>query len=278
MSTTISAAWRGPIDLWLIELSAQALSKDTRYTRRQHLEHAARRLGDDPWAITGPDLVLYVATQDWMPETIRAHRTSLRGFYQWATREGHVDESPALALPRVKPSAPNPRPAPDSVYHPALAEADPREVLLMRLAAEHGLRRGECVQVHPRRDMVEDLTGWSLVVHGKGGKERTVPLLDDVARLLLSLPPGYAFPGAVDGHLSARWAGKLINRLLPGDWTIHKLRHRAGTSWWEASDRDLLLVAELLGHASVSTTQRYVKDTQRRHRAVIKAAAGRQAA
>lgn len=277
MSGNISAAWRTEIDRWLLTLVAQGLRRDTRYTRRQHIEHAARRLGADPWVVTGMELVEYVAMQVWERETIRGHRTTLRQFYAWGLREGLVDESPALALPRVKASEPNPKPAPDSVYHPALAEADDRERLLLRLAAEHGLRRGECVLVHTRRDLVEDLTGWSLVVHGKGGKERTVPLLDDVARLLRALPPGWAFPGAVDGHLSARWAGKLINRLLPGEWTIHKLRHRAGTKWWEASDRDLLLVAELLGHASVATTQRYVRNNQNRHRAVLNAAAGKAA-
>lgn len=46
------------------------------------------------------------------------------------------------------------------------------------------LRRCEIAAIHSR-DLVEDLLGWSLVVHGKGSRERTVPLLADVA---LKLP------------------------------------------------------------------------------------------
>jgi integrase len=158
----------------------------------------------------------------------------------------------------VRPAPPNPRPAPDQVYRPALAAAGRRERLILRLAADHGLRRGEIAVVHSR-DLVEDLDGWSLVVHGKGGRERLVPLLDDVAAELRSLPDGYAFPGRDGGHLSPRWVGRLVTRLLEGDWTTHKLRHRAATAWWEASGHDVLTVGELLGHADPKTTKLYVR-------------------
>lgn len=275
MTARVGAEWAIAIDAWLAWCALiPRHSPDTRYTRRQQLQRLARTIGvADPWLVDARTLVGWFDRQDWKTETRRANRTTLIGFYRWAAIEGHIVTSPAEHLPVVKPSVPNPMPAPDSVYLPALAAADERETLMMRLAAQHGMRRGEIVLVHTRRDLVEDLLGWSLIVHGKGGKERVIPLLDDVAAQLRAMPAGWAFPGDVNGHLSARWAGKLVNRLLAGDWTIHKLRHRAATEWWEASEHDLFVVQSLLGHASPATTQRYVLIAQQRLRETVRRAA-----
>ncbi len=106
------------------------------------------------------------------------------------------------------------------------------------------------------RDVIESLDGWVLCVHGKGGKTRMLPLVDDVARRLRARPKGYAFPGQIDGHLSPAHVGKLIARVLPDHWTAHTLRHRFATAAYRA-DRDLIAVQQLLGHSSVATTQRY---------------------
>ena len=222
-------------------MRAQASARTTIVTRRQHVHHLARTIGvDDPWAVSRSELLAWAGRMDWQPETRRCRRMTLRSFYAFGVEAGHVEASPALALPRVKAPDPNPRPIPDGVYAEALALADDRERLMLRLAAEHGLRRGEVAVVHTRYDMVQDLTGWSLIVHGKGGKDRIVPLLDDVAAQLLALPSGYAFPGNDGGHLSPRWVGKLMTNLLPDDWTIHKARHRAATRFHEAAGGDLL--------------------------------------
>lgn len=142
---------------------------------------------------------------------------------------------------------------------------------MVALAAEAGLRRAEVAVVHSD-DLVEDLVGWSLLVHGKGGRTRIVPLKADLAASLRKLPPGYAFPGRDHGHLSPRWVGKLMTRLLPGDWTMHKLRHRAGSKWWESSGHDLFVVQELLGHADPKTTRVYVDVARARLRAAVEAA------
>jgi integrase/recombinase XerC len=242
--------------------------------RTYQLGRVARMLGSaSPWSVTPAALSTWSGSvSHWAANTRRSYRTTLRGFYRWAVEDGRVDRSPATTLPRVRPAPPNPRPAPDQVYRPALAAASPRERLMLRLAADHGLRRGEISVVHSR-DLLEDLAGWTLLVHGKGGKDRLVPLLVDVAAELRRLPEGYAFPGRVDGHLSPRWVGKLVSRLLEGDWTTHKLRHRAATAWWEASDHDVLTVGELLGHADPKTTRLYVKVHDARLRAVVNAAA-----
>lgn len=242
-------------------------------TRSEHLRLLAKSIDAGPWDVTGEQLRAWftVRAAGWMPNTARSRRTTYRAFYAWAVEAGHVEASPALAIPRQPLPIARPRPVPDAAYQAAIAAAGPRERLMCRLAAEHGLRRAEVAQVWPARDVVADLYGWSLVVRGKGGKERMVPLLDDVARELLASGPGYAFPGQDNGHLSPRWVGTIIGRLIPGDYTMHKLRHRAGTLWYERSG-DLAAVQDLLGHASPATTRTYVQVNARRLRAVVEGA------
>lgn len=269
----ISLGWQDAIANHGLHMMAMGIRRTTIDLRRYQLARLGRMLAVDPWLVTPAALVAWAASvAHWSANTRRSYRTTIRGFYRWAVDAGHVQASPALSLPRVRPSPPNPRPAPDQVYRPALAAASAREQLMLRLMAEHGLRRGEVAVVHTR-DLEHDLTGSSLLVHGKGGKDRVVPLLDDLAAVLRSLPDGYAFPGRVDGHLSPAWVGKVVSRLLVDDWTGHKLRHRAATAWWEASGHDVLTVGELLGHADPKTTRLYVKVRDARLRDVVNRAA-----
>lgn len=253
---TLTGAWSTAIEAYLLAQRAGGSPETTLATRRQHLQHLARRVDVEPWAMTGALLVEWAGAQAWKPETRRGRRSSFRSFYAWGLVCGHVEVSPALSLPKVRPVEPKPRPAPDRVYHEALMAAPPRERLMLRLGAEIGMRRAEVAQVHTD-DLIEDMVGWSLRVHGKGLRERVVPLTPGVAADLLALPYGYAFPGAIDGHLSPRWVGKIITTLMPGKWTMHTLRHRFATRAY-AVDRDVFTVQELLGHASPATTRRYV--------------------
>lgn len=271
MGTT--RGWQDAVEAFAVHMATMGIRSTTIDLRRYQLGRVARMTSSgDPWAVRPEDLAAWAASVRWAANTRRSYRTTLRGFYRWGVEAGHVDVSPALGLPRVRPAPPNPRPAPDHVYRPALAAAGRRERMMLRLMAEHGLRRGEVALVHTR-DLERDLAGWSLLVHGKGGRERIVPLLDDVAALLRGLPGGYAFPGRIDGHLSPAWVGKVVSRLLVDDWTGHKLRHRAGTAWWVASGHDVLTVGELLGHADPKTTRLYVKVPDARLREVVNAAA-----
>lgn len=159
----------------------------------------------------------------------------------------------------MRPEPPCPRPTPEPAYRDGLAAADGRTWLILSLAASCAMRRGEIAQVN-ERDLLDDLTGRSLVVHGKGGKLRIVPLPADLAeavRIACRAGGGWAFPGQIGGHLSPQRVGILASRVLPGDWTLHTLRHRCATVAHNL-DHDLLSVKRLLGHASVATTERYV--------------------
>ena len=150
----------------------------------------------------------------------------------------------------------------------ALRKATDGERLMLRLGAECGLRRPEIAKAHSR-DVMCDLVGWSLVVVGKGDKQRIVPIGDDLA-LLIRSAHGYCFPGRWSGHVESSYIGRHLSTLLGDGWTAHSLRHRYATTTYAAT-RDPLLVSKLLGHASVETTQRYIAMPDDRLRAAVEA-------
>jgi integrase len=129
---------------------------------------------------------------------------------------------------------------------------------MIMLAAELGLRRAEIAVIH-HNDLQQTGSGWHLIVHGKGRKQRTNPLPEHLAYWLNERTnlTGYAFPGNDHGHLSPSRVGKLISAALPAGWTAHTLRHRYATAVWQKS-HDLLTIQRLLGHTSPATTQRYI--------------------
>lgn len=150
-----------------------------------------------------------------------------------------------------------PRPIPDDALGKALAAADDRTRLILRLAAEAGLRRSEIAQVHSR-DLSWTGTGWTLRILGKGAKERMVPLSDELAETLQALPPGWALPATRGGaHLTPERVANLAQNALPDPYTLHTLRHRFATTAYRLT-HDLLAVQQLLGHSNPATTRRYV--------------------
>lgn len=265
----LNEAWIAEVDDFLAHQKAGGKPETTRRARRDHLYHLARRVDvASPWDVTGDDLITYTGMQEWAKETRRSRRATFLAFWRWGVATERTDKVVAEALPPVKATAPRPRPAPDAVYREALLRAPARETLMLRLAAETGMRRSEVAQVHTR-DLLDDLVGWSLVVHGKGDKERVVPLPGSLARMIQDAPEGYLFPGDWGpGHLSPAYVGKRIRNLMPDGWTMHTLRHRFGTRAY-ALRSDLLLVQELLGHASPSTTRRYVELDRKRMRSLV---------
>lgn len=247
-------AWAGLIVAYLGAEAGAGRSPATLATRRGHLAFMARGLRCTPERVTTAGILAWFGRQAWSVETRRSYRNTAVSFFGWAHRAGHLPTNPAADLPVMRAAAPAPRPAPDVVWSAAIVGADPRVRLMLRLAAEAGLRRAEIARVH-RRDLTRGPAGAELLVHGKGGKLRVVPLGDGLA-VAIAGAYGYLFPGDEDGHLSPRWVGKLMAGALPDHWTAHTLRHRFATRAYRGS-RNLRAVQTLLGHSSVATTERY---------------------
>lgn len=255
--TPIPHPWETPIEHLELALRAQGTRESSISTRIRHIRRLARDLAPiTPTELTADELIAWAGQQTWAPETRHSHYSSIRAFYDVLNLR---TPSPADALPSVKRPVPSPRPTPETVYTNALTQADARTRFILRMAGEAGLRRTEIAQIHTN-NLILDPTGHSLIINGKGGTTRQIPLTDEITALirhhLRTSPTEWALPSRNGGHIQPHWVAKLASRVLPTGWTLHTLRHRFATRAY-AQDRDILAVQRLLGHTSVTTTQRY---------------------
>lgn len=271
MRNKISAPvpWRKSIEGWTDTLRAAGLSAQTIKSRRYKMVHLSTLLmPSGPKDVTTEQIVQVFARQQWKPETRKAYRNTISSFFRWLHKSGRRSDDPSLDVPRVKKPHAHPRPCPDRYITAAMQKATPSEKLMVRLGAECGLRRGEIARVHSD-DVVADSAGHSLIVRGKGDKQRIVPLPDDLAGIIMDAH-GYLFPGRFGGHVEESYVGDHISHLLPDGYGAHTLRHRFATVTY-ATTHDLFVVAELLGHESVETTEHYVAMPDGRLRAATAA-------
>ncbi|MDP4023293.1 tyrosine recombinase XerC [Methylobacterium sp. NEAU 140] len=205
----------------------------------------------------------------------------LRSFARFLEREGHggVSALGAVRQPKVPRRLPRPLPVPAAVAltDTAVRAGEAREpwilardAAVLALLYGAGLRISEALGLS-RRDAPLPGTD-QITVLGKGGKERMVPVLpvvaaavaDYVAACPLPLPPdGPLFVGARGGPLSPRIIQYAVARArgalgLPDSATPHALRHSFATHLL-ARQGELRAIQELLGHASLSTTQLYTQ-------------------
>lgn len=246
------------VKAWTTWLLAAGQPETTIGLRTYHVRRVLREVAKNPWTLSVDDLVTYLGAQAWSPETRRSYRASLRAFYLWAQATGRRQDNPALLIPPISLPRGVPRPTPETIYQTAVLESPERTRLMIQLAAKCGLRRGEISRL-ARDDVVEDLLGYSLVIHGKGGHVRRLPLVDAaLVEDLRAMPPGWLFPSSSKPgeHLTPAHVGVLVSRALPVGWACHTLRHRCATvAYW--STKDIRAVQELLGHAKTETTMRY---------------------
>jgi integrase len=273
LSYSLPGQWDSALDGWITYLIASGTSAATRKTRRAHVRRVARELDSQhPRDITDAQLLAILGRPEYSMEHRRGLRASLASFYRWCVEHGIVEVDPTVTLPMVRAALGAPKPATDDIWRALLEHADPRTALMARLACEAGLRRAEVAQVHSN-DLNAGIGGAELIVHGKGSKQRVVPITVTLAAAIQRHTPhgGYLFPGKIDGHMSADRVGHLVSKVMPTGWSMHKLRHRSATRGYAATG-NLRAVQEFLGHASVATTQRYTAVSSMEIRAVSEAA------
>jgi integrase len=205
-----------------------------------------------PWELTTDDLAAFLAAGDWKPETRKSARSTLRAFYAWAETTGRVERNPAQSLKPIRVPSGAPKPAPVNRLIDAYQTADHRTRLMLALAAQAGLRRNEIATLH-----TDHIADGFLRITGKGSKVRRVPIHAELIEALEAVPPGWVFPGRVDGHISANRVGEILSAAMGGH-SAHTLRHRFATDAY-FDTRDIAVVQRLLGHSKPETTIRYTE-------------------
>jgi integrase/recombinase XerC len=210
--------------------------------------------------------------------SINTYTCHARGFYRWAQQTGLLDVDPSDALPLPRVAQRKPRPMPEKDTRTAMRAARGAMRAWLALAGWCGLRAGEIARIR-REDVELDTEGGDgalLHVDGKGGKHRAVPV---PPRVLAMLMPFLALQGPIFRRettglpIAPADVTKRVSRFLRGlglPYTLHTLRHRFATRLAQAT-RDLRLVQELLGHASLATTQLYLDWTLKRGAKAVKA-------
>lgn len=240
---------------WRAELSAAGRVKGTIDVRLSHVRRCLDAVGKPAVEVTRGDLVEWMSVQDWSPATRRSVRASLRGFFGWLADSRGLDVNAAEGLPTVATPRAVPRPASDFDVMRSMREAPGWVAFAIEIMATCGLRRAECATLRVD-DVVPVGQGWVLRVVGKGGHTRVVPCPPGLALRIRRRGGGYVFPGGQNGHVSPGWLGKQVSRVMGPGLTAHTLRHRFASVAYSSS-HDLRAVQELLGHASVATTQVY---------------------
>lgn len=249
--------------------TAQRAAGRAEGTVRLH-RHYLRELAEhhrSPWSVTVRDLERMLSRPHWKPETRKSCRAALRGFYRWAHGRGYIEDDPGACLSPVTVPQAVARPTPEHLVR-VLVHASDRLGLMAQLAAYCGLRRGEIARVHSR-----DLVGSELLVRGKGGKTRAVPVTAPTLVAAIGQADGWLFPNGYGSHLSPGHVGRLLSQAMPEGWSAHTLRHRMASTAYAAT-RDLLAVGAVLGHSRPETTQRYIRMPDDALRAAVAAATG----
>ncbi|BCI66875.1 tyrosine recombinase XerC [Acetobacter aceti] len=249
----------------LATLGTASLSDLRAWLAHEQTQALTPRLGQRP------------TTRDKSARTRSRRVSALRSFFRFLARHKGV-ENPApslLATPRTKKPLPRPLPVTEALEAgegigmlEVNSMAQERDKALFLLLYGGGLRISEGLGLNVG-DFDEALSTGVFRIRGKGNKERLVPLLPRVSEALKrwrSFHPSPSrneplFPGVRGGRLNATVAQKAMRQWrksegLPEHATPHALRHSFATHMMEGG-ADLRVIQELLGHASLSTTQRY---------------------
>jgi len=207
--------------------------------------------------------------------TLARKLSAVKSFYRWLARQLEFDPTVVLAAKSPKFQAKLPRPLAEDAAAQVLETVElqspsdwvgARDMAVVTLLYGCGLRISEALSLTCHDAPLPD----SLRIIGKGGKTRIVPVIDaarDAVEHYRALCPyaltgdGPLFVGVRGGALNPRIIQGAIQKVrhqlgLPASVTPHAMRHSFATHLLNAGG-DLRAIQELLGHASLSTTQHY---------------------
>ena len=284
------------LEAFLEMLAAErGAARNTLLAYRADLEDAcafARGAGEAPEAMAADTLRRYVAgltDAGLSPRTAARRLSALRQFHRFLAREGVRADDPTEALDSPRRAALLPRPLAEAEVEALIAAAGalpprraPLAVAVCELLYCSGLRASELVEL-PATALREDSP--LVVVRGKGGKERLVPISARARAAALAARGAlkaagtsrWLFPSrGASGHLTRQTLNNLLAEAAagagidPARVSPHVLRH-SFASHLLGRGADLRSLQVLLGHADIATTQIYTQVLEERLRALVEA-------
>lgn len=262
--------WESAIARYVVEQRAARKADRTIGNRIALLRRlAAATTTTSPLEVTEDMLLLYLG-RGVQPSSMQRERSDLRSFFSWACERGIRTDDPTQRLPRVHVPRRKPRPFTLEQIERMLASGAYRRTRVMiMLGYLEGMRAHEIAKMHGR-DVDHDTM--TIRITGKGSVVRHVPIHDLLIPELDRMPADeYWFParGTNSGaHIHWRSVSDLLRRareragIRDERLTGHSLRHSFATQLlWNGAD--VRVVQELLGHASIASTQIYTLVTDR---------------
>jgi integrase/recombinase XerD len=233
-----------------VGLFQRSVTKKTVYRYRGCLLQYQKALnGARPTLEASAQFLAHLRGEGFSPSSLRLYRAALQGFHAWRGEQLTFMVRVPHHLPEyIEPTI--------IARILELSRDNPKDHLILRLMADAGLRREEVVRLR-----VKHVGTRALRFRGKEDRDRTVPLTRELAAALAPFCTGKSPDELVLGvgegviYRTVKRYGKLVGKpeLKP-----HDLRHSFGTRLLELG-ADLRTIQELLGHASVATTQIYTQ-------------------
>lgn len=258
-------------------------AKTTIRAREQFLTHADQHLDWGIGEANEAEIIGYKAAHadTWSRWTKHTYDTHFRSFFDWGVQTGRLHVNPMLHIPKPRQGDRTPNPCTREQLLIALTAPRQPWRMAVLLAMYAGLRCCEIVSV-----CREDIIGGRLRIHGKGGKVRWVPVAAPLLAEVENTPEAPALVSAKGHRFSPLVVGAsrgqpltaqtltqmqrpVWRRLgLDDGFRLHRCRHWFATSLLEAG-ADIRVVQDLLGHASLQSTQGYTKVTSARMAAAV---------
>jgi len=253
----------GVIDSFVAHLRYRGFTAKTIKRRRDTLRLLSRYLAPLELGSATPELIEQFLAERPAARTRHAYRSDIRTFYRWACERGIIAVDPSAGIASVKVPRSLPRPLDATAVLACLLTASVPCRQMIALAIFAGLRCFEIAHLQFEDVWYHETPPMIVVRNGKGRTDRSVPMhpvLHDMFTRLRGAGP--VFPGRVAEHVRPESVAAAIRRQFDRHdihGTPHQLRHTFGTELARASGGDMVLVATLMGHASMGTTMGYVK-------------------
>lgn len=293
-ASVLPVAW--DLDGFVRSLTAASPATVRAYRRDldDFVEWSERASIDDPTDVDRRTLrryLAYLGTRRYARRSIARKASSIRRYFGWLARTGVLVVDPSAGLSAPSGEGRLPRVLKTDELHalldepPAVVDGDPehirrRDDAVLELLYGSGVRVSELCDLRPE-DL--DLPAGAITVWGKGGKQRRLPITPPASDALRGwldrgrpalvvddTPADAVFLNARGRRLGPRDVRRILDRRASAPTHPHALRHTFATHLLDGG-ADLRVVQELLGHADLSTTQRYTHVSKERLRSVYEA-------